>query len=241
MHSPGTDYDYDLMAINILRKLRGQMTQKQLSQILGFQFNQIGKWEAGVTGIRWRDFVKVCQVLKIPLAESFQKMFCQKSITDLNANTIVGLVVRLYGISKIPSHLKNAGFNKNTVDRWNSGETEPKFSDILKMMGYRPEFYFEWISMLMEISKIGYQKSASKRSVFFVRPDYSEKRPRLEKDHFEAQSQFLVSPGVSQKIKDLLYQVHYEIINLVLSDKNSPEKAPIIVKTHIQPLTKLTR
>lgn len=67
--------DYQLLATDLVRLLRGERTQRELSEQLGYSFNQVAKWEKGFTQIKWGDFLALAGVLGIPVEKHFRTVF----------------------------------------------------------------------------------------------------------------------------------------------------------------------
>ena len=93
--------NYQQLAEQIVRHLRGDITQRQLSANLGFTFNQVGKWESGATQIKWDDFLYLCKILEVPIEKYFRNTFWMID-TEFNAlSTIISLDNNL-GLSLSP-------------------------------------------------------------------------------------------------------------------------------------------
>lgn len=58
-----------------LKTIRGDYSQVELSKDLGFSFNQVGKWEAGVKKIYYKEFCKICDKFEFDLAKATSKVF----------------------------------------------------------------------------------------------------------------------------------------------------------------------
>jgi hypothetical protein len=55
--------DFQKLQKEILVALRKGLSQGQVNQRFGYSFNQVYRWEAGITQMSWADFVKFCEVL----------------------------------------------------------------------------------------------------------------------------------------------------------------------------------
>ncbi len=58
-----------------LKTIRGDYSQVELSKDLGFSFNQVGKWEAGVKKIYYKEFSRICDKFEFDLAKATSKVF----------------------------------------------------------------------------------------------------------------------------------------------------------------------
>ncbi|MBK7960502.1 MAG: helix-turn-helix transcriptional regulator [Bdellovibrionales bacterium] len=59
--------NYQQLIARLLKQIRGAKTQLDMSQDLGYNYNQYGKWESSQRKIRWREFSKLCKVSNIQL------------------------------------------------------------------------------------------------------------------------------------------------------------------------------
>lgn len=57
---------------SLIRGMRGSRTQLQMSQELGYKFNQWHKWESGQKAVSWEDFKKICANQNIALLQALQ-------------------------------------------------------------------------------------------------------------------------------------------------------------------------
>lgn len=136
------------LSCQILKSLRGNLSQRELSQKLGYSFNQVGKWESGATLIKWSDFFKLSDVLELPLEKSFRSIFTAASETFNERNSIrildTHLVLR---DSQIFVEYKS-------VSKWINGSSSPHFISILNAFNTRPGMLIGWLSYLLDCSQI---------------------------------------------------------------------------------------
>src|SRR5210317_1938034 len=59
--------EFKLIASEIIRSLRGDLSQEQLNRKLGFKTNQVYRWEKGHAKVDWEDFILLSQKLKLDL------------------------------------------------------------------------------------------------------------------------------------------------------------------------------
>ena len=66
---------YSNVKYKLLASIRGNVSQKELSESLGFNFNQGHKWEAGTKGMSLNDFLNYCSYFNISLSSHFATIF----------------------------------------------------------------------------------------------------------------------------------------------------------------------
>jgi transcriptional regulator with XRE-family HTH domain len=111
------------LALEALLALRGRRAQAQLSQQLGYSYNQVYLWESGRRGLHWADFVAVCEVLRRPLVPAFTKYFSVAAspepvaIAELMRNAL-----KPYRKGEISRRL---GVTPSKLSRWLGAKSDP--------------------------------------------------------------------------------------------------------------------
>ena len=111
------------LALEALLALRGRRAQAQLSQQLGYSYNQVYLWESGRRGLYWTDFVALCQALRRPLAPAFTKFLSVPAnpepvaIAELLRNA-----VKPYRKGEISRRL---GVTPSKLSRWLGAKSDP--------------------------------------------------------------------------------------------------------------------
>lgn len=136
--------NYQTLAQEVIKALRGPLSQRDLSEKLGFTFNQVGKWESGATQIKWDDFLSLAKILNIPIEKHFRYSFFITE-TEFDAlSSVKSLVKKLNLLNTTDTHFHS------TIKRWINGETMPIFSDILRMIGSKSPLLFGWLSLFVD-------------------------------------------------------------------------------------------
>ncbi|MFL5814057.1 MAG: helix-turn-helix domain-containing protein [Bdellovibrionia bacterium] len=145
---PEVKIDFATTSRQILQAMRGELSQRQLSDKLGFTFNQVGKWESGATQLKWDDFLRICKTLGISIENSFWHGYLtpEPELTPLSTLRIL-------------SHYFAAGTSLNkqmhkSMERWLSGKAVPDFAEVLKFMSNRMALMLTWLSEIVDCSKI---------------------------------------------------------------------------------------
>lgn len=139
---------YQQIAQEIIIYLRGTKKQREFSQELGFSFNQVGKWESGVTQIKWIDFIRVCELLKIPIYDHIRLSFWYLD-GDFSALSFVRILEKSIQLQKNGDKeiLK-------LVQKWLSKNIEPDLAEVLKVIDYSRGVLIGWLSYFLDCSQL---------------------------------------------------------------------------------------
>ena len=140
--------NYEKLAGEILRSLRGTRTQRQCSELLGYSFNQVGKWESGATHIKWEDFIHVAEALQIPIAKHFNAFFWLSEGEFSASSAIKHLAVQL----SLPPRKSPAA--RAVMKRWLSGSSSPDFAEVLKMIDSQPAVLIGWLALFVDCASV---------------------------------------------------------------------------------------
>lgn len=151
--------------------MRGNLSQKELSENLGFNFNQVHKWEAGTKGMNLTDFVKYCDYFNISFTEHFARVF-GIFIKDINQKEIFEKLHKSFGPADKKDLADLLMVNKSTLYRWFDGKGAPDFSLILYWIDKRTQYLPDLLVYL-----VGEQNSwgiiSDRKSVVERRTKYS--------------------------------------------------------------------
>ncbi len=140
--------NYEELSWEVIKQVRGEMSQRKLSEKLKFSFNQVGKWESGVTLIKWKEFIELCQALKIPIETFFCYHFGHQDLIFDERTTLKTLVAKLNLNSSHELPIRNL------ARKWLSGAHHPSFSQVLRVMGMKSPVLFGWLSQIVDCHQI---------------------------------------------------------------------------------------
>ncbi|MCB9026344.1 MAG: helix-turn-helix transcriptional regulator [Bdellovibrionaceae bacterium] len=140
--------NYPLLSQEILTFLRAKKSQRELSQLLGYSYNQVGKWESGATKLKWTDFLKLCETLNIPM--------------QVHMSNYLGKNTEKIDLKKMAYHLLNShGLldlnNKricNKLHKWTQAKTPFYFADFLELLDSNPSSLFAWLMFFVDGSQL---------------------------------------------------------------------------------------
>ena len=140
--------DYQKLAAQIIFLLRGDLTQRALSEMLGYSFNQVGKWESGSTHIKWNDFFRLCEAVQVPIEKYLRYSFwtLDSDFSPLIALNAIEKNINYLGLTDKDAH--------HTIKKWLNGTQIPDFSEVLKILGKKSAVLFGWLSLFINCEKI---------------------------------------------------------------------------------------
>ena len=142
--------NYQQAAIQLIRLLRGSISQRDLSQKLGYTFNQVGKWENGLTQIKWSQFVALCQILEIPFEQNFKYIFYNHNIhKPFSIVTSIQSILDFTNLSSKPD-----AKSRITYKKWLDEKTAPDLAEVIQLLSVNPPSLFSWLSSLVDCRKI---------------------------------------------------------------------------------------
>lgn len=113
----------------ILKAIRGKRSQLALSRKLGFNYNQVYRWEKGLVRISWKEFVALCRGCKARVDEAFSATYLNMSDAEDSAS----LVAALIGDHKLRDVAERSGYSRFLLSRWRAGKTTPSLEQVLDL------------------------------------------------------------------------------------------------------------
>lgn len=121
----------DLFVIQkeILVALRGRRSQGALSRLLGYSFNQVYRWEAGLTDLHWDEFMHIADKCgRCPADVLARYLKLERPASDGSA-----LIAAILGNRKSGEVAEQLGISRYRVSRWLSGATKPSFLEVFQL------------------------------------------------------------------------------------------------------------
>ncbi|MBT3983956.1 MAG: hypothetical protein HOE90_21550 [Bacteriovoracaceae bacterium] len=136
--------DYKEFSRKLIKIMRGDLSQGQINEKLGKEFNIVHKWEAGKNRIHWLDFVELCTVLNIELGRTL--LYCFQFSADSKKPADI---FNHFSGGKSPSVLaRETGLSRTKIIRRKNGE-EVLLSEIFLMMNlYYPSRMWNFLQGL---------------------------------------------------------------------------------------------
>jgi len=139
MPEVSTGYDYESIAVELIRQLRGRRSCAELSRRIGYRSNIVHRWEARQCWPTAARFIALHQRLR-PNRRSWLERFFHVEPAWLGARdpnspeVIAEFLQQLRGKTPIVRIAELAQRNRYGVARWLSGTAEPKLPELLLLV-----------------------------------------------------------------------------------------------------------
>lgn len=147
--------NYTTLKKELLVSLRGtKYTQIQLSQSLGYTYNQVGKWEVDTKKIKWEDFYSICELLKIQLEGPMKEVFMSMETSVSSTKSTLAILKNFHSHLSKEELAQTLGCHVSGLKRWLSGQVRPDLEVILAMMDLRPHLLSTFISKITKVDDL---------------------------------------------------------------------------------------
>lgn len=163
-------YNFAQIRGELLKALRKRRSQGRVSQLLGFTFNQVYRWESGISHIKWSDFVKYCKVCKIDLSSAMKKTLGYKNSPE-RADLLIQQTI---GRRTLVSLARELNISRFSLQNWVNGEADPPLDNILKILQHFDTMMY-FIDVLVEGEMIpclqaDHNKKQQQLKIFYDHP-----------------------------------------------------------------------
>jgi transcriptional regulator with XRE-family HTH domain len=130
------ELDFEGIAAEWVRELRGKRSQAAFSRRLGYQSSVVHRWESQSAWPTAARFLEACSSCGKDVAAAFEAFFLRrpvwlKSHAATSPEAVAAFLRQLQGKVKIVTLAENSGYSRYSVARWLSGEAEPKLPELL--------------------------------------------------------------------------------------------------------------
>lgn len=120
---------YEDLAADLVRAVRGKRSQIQASRALGFSFNQIGKWESREKKILWLDFCRLNKACEGIVAQALRNLSLGYS-----GNEACAILNEMKADRTATAFAKVVGYPRLQLTRWLNGKVEIPLADMLAII-----------------------------------------------------------------------------------------------------------
>lgn len=114
----------------LLREMRGSLTQTKLVRKLGYSAQAYSQWELGKAQIKWTEFCQIAKVQNLALSQVLTVHVPYPYAVD----DCVRLIRTLQGMRDQREFAKQAGVSTSTMSRWLKGSLEPTLEQMLRLI-----------------------------------------------------------------------------------------------------------
>lgn len=147
--------DYDGIASELLRALRGRRSQRGFSALFGFATNVSYRWEAGLRYPTIPQLFRVLERIGVPVQAALEAVDSSAAClrkTPVEGDTFAGAFLRLHqGTRSITELARATGLHRLQVSRVLSGHTQPRLPMFLRLLdaltGRVDEYIGAWVDL----------------------------------------------------------------------------------------------
>lgn len=122
--------DFSKEIKDLIKLIRGEISQQDLELELELPKNAVNKWENGKQKIKWISFVELCEVKKINLEEILNSTI----IVEAESIAPLKVVYHLIGDRSLKDVSKECGISYNTIYNWIKKDVPPLFEHVLSLI-----------------------------------------------------------------------------------------------------------
>lgn len=146
--------NYGRVKHELLRALRGDRTQLELSRRLGYSFNQVGKWESDAKRLKWPDFYDLCEVVGAPIDRALREVFLVIQEDPREPLSVIQALRCFHGSMPLPTISKKLHCHISVLRRWIAGTVVPDVEAIFGLMDLRKGFFPLFLSKLAPVDSL---------------------------------------------------------------------------------------
>jgi transcriptional regulator with XRE-family HTH domain len=156
---------HELVACQLLERLRGRRSQLQLSRKLGFTSNVIYTWESGRRFPEVSNFFRIAELARVPVKERLLG-FLGESARALRAHsitsprTVASLVQLLTSVTRKSALAQRLAVDRGTLSRWVKGTTEPRLPEFLMLIETATQRLLPFIELFVDPAELDATREA---------------------------------------------------------------------------------
>jgi transcriptional regulator with XRE-family HTH domain len=131
--------DYEAVAAQLLRALRGARSQPAASRRIGHRSNVLYAWESGRRWPTAARFLHFAERMQVDVRAALVRFYGREPpwlsrVPPSTQSGVAALLDDLRGDRSVAELARAAGKTRSSVSRWLSGHTEPRLPDFLRMV-----------------------------------------------------------------------------------------------------------
>jgi transcriptional regulator with XRE-family HTH domain len=139
---------YNNIKFKILTGLRGELSQIELSKQLGFNFNQVHKWEVGSKAMSLHDFSDYCAYFGVSVKEAFLTVF-MFDIESLDQKKTFEKYYKFFGPDDKTELARLLDINRSTLYRWFDGKGSPDLALLFYWIDKRTQYLADLVHQIV--------------------------------------------------------------------------------------------
>ena len=155
--------DWNLVARQLVRALRGKASQRAMSMRLGYSTNVFYAWESGRRAPSATELLRLAAKRGIDVTASlsgFAQAGASEIVHSTGADQVTSFLRALQGKHSVKDLAARADASRYQVMRWLGGHSEPKAADLLRMVEATTMRGLDFVAMLAEPTELPAAKDA---------------------------------------------------------------------------------
>jgi transcriptional regulator with XRE-family HTH domain len=150
--------DYELLARDLMRALRGKRSQTAFSRRLGYASNVAYAWEAGHRAPTAREMFRAAERVRVDVRGAIAAFFygrLPEAIAETKPRALVPALLReLRGPAPITRLAARSGLSSSTVSRILAGKIEPRLPVFLRLVDAATRRVLDLLAGLVDLEKV---------------------------------------------------------------------------------------
>jgi transcriptional regulator with XRE-family HTH domain len=147
--------DYEELAVELVRALRGKRSCASVSRRAGYRSNVVQRWERKQAWPTAADFLRYCQGVRVDVAKAYGDFFGQSPewlppLTPASPEAVAAFLTQLRGKIAINAIAESASVNRYTMSRWLRGSSEPRLPDFLRLIEVLSRRLVDFLAVLTD-------------------------------------------------------------------------------------------
>jgi transcriptional regulator with XRE-family HTH domain len=131
--------DFEAIAAEWVRQLRGKRSQAAFSRKLGYQSSVVHRWESAQAWPTAARFLEACRACGKDVKAAYGAFFLRspswlEAHEPTSSEAVAAFLRRLQGKLKVVSIASVSGYSRYAVARWLEGRAEPKLPEFLRLI-----------------------------------------------------------------------------------------------------------
>ena len=151
--------DYEAIAVELVRALRGSRSRARLSQRLGYRSNVVQRWESRRSFPTAARFLELHQKLEPKRLSCFETFFRRRPTwldpkRGIDAAVVAAFLRELRGKTPASVLAQSARVSRHRLGRWLSGSAEPKLPEFLCLVDVATRRLPDWLATLTDPERL---------------------------------------------------------------------------------------
>jgi transcriptional regulator with XRE-family HTH domain len=165
---PQPRFDYERLASELVRSVRGGCSQAELSRRFGYRSSIVTRWEAGTAfpgAARFLSLVARLDPERAPYVVSFfgRSLPIFNEVDPVSREGVALFLRELRGKTPILSIARDTGYNRYSVSRWLNGQAEPRLPELLCLVEVLSRRLLDFLACISDPRQINAVTAAWKR------------------------------------------------------------------------------